>query len=67
MWRAVQHGFIYDKVARRKLLICGTNERLRETIRTLDDHVAEELNRIRLMEIEESRDQWVPTGESQDQ
>ena len=36
---AVQNGFIFSRAVRLKLLDCRTDERLKETIRMLDDQV----------------------------
>ena len=56
---AVTHGFILDKAVTKKLRRHKFNDRYRETLKTLDDYVAEETNRRRLVEIEEQEDQWV--------
>ena len=55
---AVTHGFTLDKAVKKRLRHYGVNERYRETLKTLDDHVADETNRRRLVEIEEQEDQW---------
>ena len=57
------HGFILDKAVTKKLRRHKFNDRYRETLRTLDDYVAEETNRRKLVEIEEQEDQWVPHDE----
>ena len=60
---AAIHGFILDRAVTKKLRRYEVNDRYRETLKTLDDYVAEETNRRRLVEIEEQEDQWVPHDE----
>jgi hypothetical protein len=59
---AVINGFAFDKTVKKRLLSCEVIERLRETLMTLDDKVADETNNRRLAEIGEPQDRLVQSG-----